>query len=279
MVYRKMLIAIDGSEPSIHALKESLRLADREKSCLTAICVTPFRENINRAGYVSEQMSIPCEAIERARVIASDNNINIRFVHETGIIHEQILNAAKEYDCDLIIMGRHKIHGLEQILTGSVTANILSISHCDVLIVPHESSIGWSNILVATDGSIYSHGALERALYFASAYKGHLHVVSVVDMLHEPDEAIPVFIHKMVNDAKSYVDEALQMSSSIGVQCRGHVRIGQPASIILELIDEFYIKNIFISSHGKTGYESSMFGSVAGKIIGLSPCPVFIGRS
>jgi nucleotide-binding universal stress UspA family protein len=285
MEYQKMLIPIDGSESCLHALKESLIVADREKSCLIAVCVTSPDEDINRADDISEKMSSTCfETFERAKAIARGTNSNVRFIHRTGIVHEHIINISQEYDCDLIVMGRHETHGIKQLITGSVSTCILSNSNCDILIVPHESTIGWSNILVATDGSIYSHGAIESAIDLASSSKGNLHVVSIVDAGYKDNGNASEIDDKMLAQAREFVNDIIRMSSSAGVSCEGHVRIGQPANIILELADEFYITNILMSSllmssQGKAGHERSTLGSVATEVIGSSPCPVLIGRT
>jgi nucleotide-binding universal stress UspA family protein len=39
--YRKILAAVDGSESSMHALKEAFKLAQNEESWITAVSVIP----------------------------------------------------------------------------------------------------------------------------------------------------------------------------------------------------------------------------------------------
>ena len=48
---------------------------------------------------------------------------------------EEILKAAKKYDCDLIVMGSHE-HGFRHSFLGSVARSVLHRSHVPTLIVP-----------------------------------------------------------------------------------------------------------------------------------------------
>ena len=48
---------------------------------------------------------------------------------------EEILKAAKNHDCDLIVMGSHE-HGLTHSFLGSVAKSVLHRSHVPTLIVP-----------------------------------------------------------------------------------------------------------------------------------------------
>ena len=54
---------------------------------------------------------------------------------EEHVIHEGILNTAREVGADLIVMGSHGRHGLEKLLMGSVTLRVLGRSPIPVLVV------------------------------------------------------------------------------------------------------------------------------------------------
>jgi nucleotide-binding universal stress UspA family protein len=56
-------------------------------------------------------------------------------VIEEHVIHEGILDTARELGVDLIVMGSHGRHGLEKLLLGSVTTRVLGRSPVPVLVV------------------------------------------------------------------------------------------------------------------------------------------------
>ena len=277
-----MLIAIDGSESSLHAFREAFRLADTEKSWLTAVCVTPPYEGdleVVGMGGIREAMDRPCiETIERARAIADEERMHVKFIRETGRFHERIIDVAEEHNCELIVMGRHGLHRLERALVGSVATRVIGFTQRDVLIVPPEASIGWGTILVGTDGSPYSRRAVDRAIDFATSYGGALHVLSVVDVPHEAYGEAPEVVDKLLDRARGTVDSAVDSARKAGVQAEGHVKTGDGAAMILALAEELAVETIFVSSHGKTGLRRLLLGSVAEKVIGLSHCPVLIAK-
>jgi len=277
-----MLIAIDGSESSLHAFRESMKLADSEKSWINAICVTPpYVGDLEMVGIgdIREAMGRPClESIAKAEEIAKENNRHVKFLHETGTFHERIIEASEEYNCELIVMGRHGRHRPELTLIGSVATRVIGFSKRDVLIVPMEATIGWKNIAVATDGSEFSSRAVSRAIDFASSYGGKLNVLSVVDVPAEAYGEAPEVIDSLVAKAKSLVDESVEKAINAGVPAEGHVRTGDSASVILELAGTLSADTIFMSSHGRTGITRLLLGNVAEKVIGNSRCPVLIAK-
>ena len=63
--YRKILVAIDGSESSKHALKESFKLASDEKCWVTVVSVIPSYEGDLGATWINnvkDAMEKPCKA-------------------------------------------------------------------------------------------------------------------------------------------------------------------------------------------------------------------------
>jgi len=48
---------------------------------------------------------------------------------------EAIVNAAKKYKCDLIVMASHGRRGMKRLLMGSETTHVLTHSHIPVLVL------------------------------------------------------------------------------------------------------------------------------------------------
>ena len=51
--------------------------------------------------------------------------------------HDAIVACARDRSIDLIIMGRHRVGRVEQLLAGSVTERVVRNAHCPVLVVHH----------------------------------------------------------------------------------------------------------------------------------------------
>jgi nucleotide-binding universal stress UspA family protein len=280
--YRKILVAVDGSESSIHALRESFKLATNEKSWITVVSVIPpYEGELELVGVrdVKTTLKQPCEkALSVATDIAKAERALIKAVCEEGEIYERIVDLADAENCDLIVMGRKGLSRLEKTLVGSVTARVIGHSQKDVLVVPDNSSIGWERILIATDGSRYSKAAAAKATDSAKSYGGELGIVSVVDVPPEFYAEAPNALEEMIARAKGYTEDLKSQAESAGVRAEAFVREGEPYKVIGDLAIRQRINIIIMGSHGRTGLKRLLMGSVTEKVIGHAPCPVLVAR-
>jgi nucleotide-binding universal stress UspA family protein len=281
--YRKILVAVDGSESGFHALRESFKLAANEKSWITAVSVIPsFEGDLELVGVrdIKAALKQPYEkALAVSKDIAEAERALIKTVMEEGNPYERIVDLADAENCDLIITGKKGTRHFEKSLMGSVTARVIGHSQRDVLVVPIDSHVGWEKILVATDGSRYSRIAAERAINFAKSYGGELRVVSVVDVPSEFYAEAPNAVDDMVSKAKGYVKDIRLAAEAEGIKAESFVGEGEAYQIITTIAKKEDVHVIVMSSHGRTGLKRLLMGSVAEKVIGHAPCPVLIIRS
>lgn len=278
-----MLVAIDGSESSMHALKESFKLARNEKSWITVVSVVPeYKGDLDlvAVGNVMASMRKPCEdALHKAEELAKAEGALIKTVCEEGEAYERIIDLAEAENCELIVMGRRGMSRLERVLVGSVTARVIGHSHIDVLVVPSTTEIGWKKILLATDGSKYSKAAAERAIDFAGEYGGELRAVSVVDVPAEFYGEAPDAVEDLINKAKGYVEDVKRQAEAAGIKAETFVREREAYKAILDLAKELNVNTIVMGSHGRTGLKRLLMGSVTEKVIGYASCPVLVVKS
>jgi nucleotide-binding universal stress UspA family protein len=280
--YRKILVAIDGSESSKHALRESFKLATDEKCWVTVVSVIPTYEGdaavwINN---VKEAMAKPCElALSEAENMAKKERVLIKTVCEEGEIYERIVDLADAENSDLIVMGRKGTAGLQKTLVGSVTARVIGHSQRDVLVVPNDTSIGWKSILFATDGSKYSENAANKAIDFAKSYGSEIKVISVVDVTEEFMARAPGAVEDLVKKAKEIVEDVRKNASSEGIKAEGIVREGDAYKVIVNIAKKQKANAVIMGSHGRTGLKRLLMGSVTERVIGHAPCPVLVVKA
>jgi nucleotide-binding universal stress UspA family protein len=282
--YGKILVAIDGSDSSMHALQESLSLAFKEGSRITVVSVSPqFQGDLNLVGVgnIPAALKNPFEmALSKAKEMAKSSRVSITTISEEGEPYERILDVAEAENCDLIAMGTKGISGLEKVLVGSVAAAVIGHSHRDVLVIPAKSQIGWQKILVTTDGSKYSKAAVERAINYAKAYGSELTAVAVVDAPAELSGVAPGAVEDMIRKAKRYVEEVKSQADSAGLKTETFVLEGEEAyRKITDFAAGHNINIIVMGSHGRRGLSKLLVGSVAEKIIGYAHCPVLIAKA
>lgn len=282
--YRKVLVPVDGSESSFHALRQAFQFSSTEKSWITVVCVAPDYEGdldtLATGGDLLAKMRQPCErALVKARDIAAQAGYTIKTVLEEGEPSTRIVDTADAHNRELIIMGRRGLSHLERAFVGSVTQRVIGQSHGDVVVVPNGVTLAWKKILVATDGSPCSQAAVERAVRFARIYDGEVEVVSVVDVSPELYGDAPDLVEELTRKAKVFADAAVQVVQGKGLKATPHVVEGAPYEVIPELAKTLGAEVIVVGSHGRTGMGRLLMGSVAEKIIGFASCPVLVARA
>jgi universal stress protein A len=135
-------------------------------------------------------------------------------------------------------------------------------------------------ILAPIDFSDYSMEALRGAMELAKDLDGELHIVHVV----APHFAL---IDKMREQAREtlMLEEAEEELARIrkgdcgnSVKVFTEVVVGPPVSKLAEYAKQQQIDLILLATHGRTGIEHLMIGSVAEKLVRAAPCSVLVFR-
>ncbi len=281
--YRTVLVPVDGSEASFHALEQAFQFSSTEKSWITVVCVAPDYEGdldtLAAGDDLLAKMRQPYEkALLKAKEIAAQRGYIIKTVLEEGEPSSCIVDLADAHNRELIIMGRRGLSNLERAFVGSVTQRVIGQSHGDVVVVPEGVPLAWKKIMVATDGSPCSQAAIERAVRFAKAYGGEIEVVSVVDIPDELYGDAPDLVEELVRKASCYTDDAVQIIKDNGISATAHVLEGVAYEVIPDLARTLEAQVIVVGSHGRTGMSRLLMGSVAEKIIGFASCPVLVAK-
>ncbi len=133
-------------------------------------------------------------------------------------------------------------------------------------------------VLVPVDFSEVSFEALDQALAFVGDAT-HLHVLHILPELSAGD---PGVTWSTVDNAtrKQEVMKALEQRFSGDAYSGLHidVSIGNPSSEIIDYATTHQASLIVIPSHGRTGISRFLIGSVAERVVRLSPCPVLVLR-
>ena len=137
----------------------------------------------------------------------------------------------------------------------------------------------YDRILIPTDGSDGTRGAVERAIDLATTYDAALHIIYVVDTNVGVDSTVPGTLDAFEEAGQNAVDEVIQQAEAAGVDTiEGVVAQGAPHQAILDYADEHAIDIIVMGTHGRTGLDRYLLGSVTEKVVRLSDAPVLTFR-
>ena len=75
-------------------------------------------------------------------------------------------------------------------------------------------------------------------------------------------------------ESRDRLDEIVKRHSALGVPIESSVRIGDPASVIEDVVKEQGADMVVIGTHGRRGLARAVLGSVAEKVVRTSHVPV-----
>jgi len=266
----KLLLATDNSKFSEGAIREALSLAKRCSSKLLAISVvkTNLEFEMTMPKVIEKEEDETSKHLELIKATASKEGIGC----ETLTMHaeepyQEIVNAAARYEVDVIIMGRHGRTGLIKLMMGSVTARVIGHAPCNVLVIPSDAKVEGRNILVATDGSRYSEAAAHEAICIAKQCKSRLIAISVASSDTE------------IASAEGNVKKIIDAAEKEGVETKGLTSTGKPYEVIVDTARQKLVDLIVLGSHGRTGIERLLMGSVTERVIGHSEVAVLVVKA
>lgn len=130
-------------------------------------------------------------------------------------------------------------------------------------------------ILVATDMSTQGRLALDEGINAASAFRNtQLHVLMVVDSEESLDHA-GTNLNQYV---KSALETAKERDIEVWNQVITHVAAGKVAVQIVQLATDLHADVIMMGTHGRTGVQRLVVGSIAESVVRTAPCPVLVVR-
>lgn len=129
-------------------------------------------------------------------------------------------------------------------------------------------------ILVPVDFSTCSLKALRYAIPFATQFGAELILLHVIPLFPPAEGVLPADPGEDVHERLA----ALRATAGAAAGGITLVRRGTPHSEILDVAQELDVGLIILSTHGHTGLEHLLLGSVAEKVVRHAGCPVLIVR-
>lgn len=135
----------------------------------------------------------------------------------------------------------------------------------------------WQKLLLCTDGSPDSQGALKATLALAQACGQKVYLVYVLRVRAEIEAVAPDARAMLAREVSSYLETIKAASSKAGVSVETRVRYGPwPHAIILEEAEDIQPDLIVMGRYGHTGLSQLFMGSTTAQVIGYSPFNVLV---
>lgn len=236
---RKILVPVDFSDTSAHALEHAGWLAATVKAELLLVHVLPenhyYYEAPEPVAPVTDGQKSLKRVEDRMRAMIADLHtrygVNIRHKILQGRISAELMDTIESDSIDLVMMGTHGAKGLEEILIGSNAQNLVSLATCPVMTFQKEKTMpGFSNIILPIDRSRHSREKVGITVSIAKACHAKIHMLGLLDNDDEGEyeklqivldqvqmvidrEEIPFTRHTVKGD--NIANEALKYAKSI----------------------------------------------------------------
>lgn len=284
IMFERILVAVDGSDSAISALRQALSLARSEKSTVHVLAVVPPYEGdlrlVGVRGHVRDVMKEPFEkALAEAVAVADSLGFPVKPILVEGEPPQTIVDLADAHGADLIVAGVRGQNPAERLLLGSMVSRVIGYSRTHVMVCPRNSEIGLVKVIVAFDGSESATGALSLAFDFAREYGSDLDVLSVADVPSHLYGVSPAAASDLIEKARRSLEKAERHAADNDVSAGFLLLEGDPSDIVVETARQKNAGLIIMGSHGRTGIRRLLMGSVTERVIGHSPCPVIVARA
>jgi nucleotide-binding universal stress UspA family protein len=206
------------------------------------------------------------------------------------------INAfAREWGADLVMVGSHERSQLARLCLGSTAQSVMRHASCSVEIVRPRRVNGGSEaggewkILAATDGSEFSAAALRSVVGRPWPAGSQLKVITVPEFILAKDASY-LETHEIkdlgdlgaasIEEAKKCIAAARKILSGCPLTVSAEIPEyeDRPYQVILHEAEGWNADLIIVGSHGRSGFDKVVMGSVSEAVALHAKCSVEIVR-
>ncbi len=287
-MWKKILVPLDGSDLAELALPYAEELANAFKSEVILLHVSEPSESHYQHMHELYVKEVADRIKERFKKVSP--------VVVSGKSAEEIIGYAEKNDVGLLIMTSHGRSGILSWATGSIASKLLQAATMPVLLVraakpkrKAQRKVLLGRILLPLDGSEAGEAAVayvgelmsrlesEVTLFGVISSGQHIRSVGGLDYISYPPEQMEIF----KKEAREYLDGVYRrLKRRKGtVKVTINVGAGDVGQEIIKFAEEKGVNLIAISSHGHSGIEKWVFGSIANKVVQGSKAPVLVAKA
>lgn len=290
--FKRIVVPTDFSDTADTAIKLATDLADYYAATLDLVNVVDATVYAY-AGYPfaslsKELMSGAEEALNKVKVGVKNAKLNRYLL--SGAPAREIADHAKRHKADLIVIGTHGHGAVARFFLGSVADRVVHESDCPVIVtkapkgkVKHarKRSKPFERILFPTDFSDTSKRALDAAVAMTEDMDAELFVLHVIDdslISTHVEEERHIILKELRRHALDEMRKQLPAELMKNFETIGAVKRGDPGKQISSYAETHHCDLVVMGTHGRTGVERVLIGSVADKVVRRANCAVYLVR-
>lgn len=299
MKLKNILFPTDFSRCADQALAHAVYLAEKYQAALHLLHVVTLFED--QPGILSNELAETETLVKKLEEKAESELQNVANTHRSDdmeIIIKQkraisaapaILEYGSSNGIDLIVMGTQGRRGIGHLLLGSAAEEVVRLAECPVFTIRESEEVKpiklFERILVPLDFSDHSKKALTYAKDIADSYEANLQLLHVIeDTIHPAyslsgKSSIFDLVPGIEEDCRRRIEKLIQETGISKENTEVIVKGGQAAHDIIKFAKDNSSNLVVIATHGLTGIEHLLLGSVTEKVVRMAHCPVFTVKS
>lgn len=280
---RSILIAVDGSPPSEHALELGMDLAAHLGMGATLLyvmpqVVLPLAGTPDSLDGLQDAIRGECTRLleglaDRARA----RGVSVTTELAMGVPAEVIHERSEAPEVQLVVMGSRGHGGMARLLLGSVATRVMHLSTRPVVVVT--SAVGgraMQRILVAVDGTPVAREAARVGLDLANRMRMRVTLVHVLPPHGESGSDFAAFERACEIYASELLEEVRQETGLQGPPTDIAVLHGEPAEAIAQAAEAEDVHMVILGTRARGALARTLLGSVADALLPRSPKPVMV---
>lgn len=295
-MFDKILVPLDGSDLSKAILPYVVQVAKGAGASLVLVSVIDPSDLDDHRRIAN----VPDDALSDAQEHSNNwlsgiadsikaDAVDVHFETVLGRPAEAIAKMAADEGCDLVAMSTHGRSAITRGILGSVTDRIVHTASVPVLTMTPARAKAYSDgrdklteVLVALDGSELSELVLPYVEDIALKLSLKVTLVRVISgisaafVAEHPYEGSTEVQTALENECNEYLQNHADRLAAKGLEVERIVMRGAPAIQILDLIRQRPHDLVVLATHGRSGINRMIMGSVAEKIIRASNDPILV---
>lgn len=294
-----ILVTHDFSKGSSRALDYGIEFAIENRAELHFLHVEvlhddseiPIQANKTKAQVLREELRSDIQKSLKKQGFAYTDLDSIKYtVLREVAAAPAIINYCKNYDIDMVVMGTHGRRGLSRKILGSVAEEVVRLAPCTVFTVREQLDFNsledsLKTITVPFDFSDHSRVALSYARELADWFSAKLEMIHVIEEKLHPAfytggvssiyDREPNLKEKVLAEMESVYKDMKGPDVEIGYT----VLTGHPVKELIHWLEGRKHNLVVIATHGLSGLERVVLGSVTERVVRMAPCPVITVKS
>jgi nucleotide-binding universal stress UspA family protein len=287
---KRIIVGYDLKTGGEAALKSAVLLAGRCNAALRLVHVVEPHHLYQRISHPMASKNNLEEIVQQAgrklqEIVASWELAHLRVEYEVhmGKPFVEIILAARAWRADLIVVGgpsQHHSHFL-----GSNAERVIRKAPVPVLVTRKPLDAKTKCFLVPTDFSSGARKAAKEALVLARSFGGRIFFLHVLDLtpLYAYDSGgdIAASLSMLKLTPEDFETDWESFLSSLVLEkivWEKHTEEGRAAKTIVERAEAIHADAIVMGTHGRSGLEHMLLGSVAEAVARGASCPVLTVR-